>query len=281
MPPQGGCAAAAVSSDAVVGSSTAVIGVILSAGNPDRDTEGRPAGLRAQALKLLLVLGEHAGQVVGKEELQRRVWGDVIVTEDSIVQATGDIRRLLGDDGHALLRTVPRRSYLLSSGDWAGQFEVSEELTRNFPNDPTSHHQRCSSLLRLGRFDESIPACERAIRISPNESRTPIWNGLIGMNEFMRGNYKAAIERARVPATANHNLAFYALFVAVALAHDGQSDAARRAFDEFRQRHPTWDSRRVVRAWLIVDDLAVSSADPKFVVGLQRIVATARELGLP
>jgi hypothetical protein len=101
------------------------------------------------------------------------------------------------------------------------------------------------------------------------------------MSEFMLGNYTAAAERARVPATANHNLAFYALFVAVALAHDGQSDAARRAFDEFRLRHPTWDSRRVVRGWLIVDDPAVSSADPKFVAGLQRIIATARELGLP
>ena len=184
-------------------------------------------------------------------------------------------------DPHAHMTLLARASYLLSSGDWSGQFAVSEELIRNFPNDPTSYHHRCSSLLRLGRFDESIPACERAIRISPNESRTPIWNGLIGMSEFMLGNYKAAAERARVPATANHNVAFYALFVAVALAHDGQSDAARRAFDEFRQRHPTWDSRRVVRGWLIVDDPAVSSADPKFVAGLQRIIATARELGLP
>ena len=77
------------------------------------DRQGRPAGLRAQALKLLLVLGDHVGQVVSKEELQRRVWGDVIVTEDSIVQAIGDIRRLLGDEGHTLLRTVPRRGYLL------------------------------------------------------------------------------------------------------------------------------------------------------------------------
>lgn len=552
------------------------------------DAQGRPVGLRAQALKLLLVLGEHAGQVVGKEELQRRVWGDLIVTEDSIVQAVGDIRRVLGDDGHALLRTVPRRgyllgaaptatlpsgatppsadnpvrpstdsaasagtprpglgrrtwaaalavlalvvalvvagwlpreapvahrslailpfeseepaaadawfadaitadvhtivarwktglevigrgtmqrykgqfadprevgrelgvahvlsgrvrregdrvriavemvetaggrvvwtqpfdihrselpgsigdiaggiakalsielgdivtdhglrldaaqadaedlamrgfsvhlkgisrdnfaqarqyfeqavardsksmrglaglsithsmdvsftwskdpaesmrlskealdrieaidphahltllargSYLLSSGDWAGQFANSEELIRNFPNDPTTYHQRCSSLLRLGRFDEAIPACERAIRISPNESRTPIWNGLIGMNEFMRGNYKAAVERARVPATANANVPFYALLVAVALARDGRADEARATFDEFHKKNPTWNTQRIVRGWLNVDEIAASRADPKFIAGLERIIATARELGL-
>lgn len=184
-------------------------------------------------------------------------------------------------DPHAQLTLLARASYLLSRGDWSGQFAVSEELIRNFPNDPTSHHHRCSSLLRLGRFDESIPACERAIRISPNESRTPVWNGLIGMSEFMLGNYKAAAGRARVPATANHNLPFYELLAAVALAQDGQGDAARRAFDEFRRRHPAWDSRRIVQAWLSVDDPALSSADPKFVAGLQRIIATARELGLP
>jgi TolB-like protein/DNA-binding winged helix-turn-helix (wHTH) protein/tetratricopeptide (TPR) repeat protein len=189
--------------------------------------------------------------------------------------------RLEAIDAHAHMTLLARGSHLLSSGDWAGQFAVSEELIRNFPNDPTSYHHRCSSLLRLGRFDEAIPACERAIRISPNESRTPIWNGLIGMNEFMRGNYKAAAERARVPATANAKVAFYALLMAVALARDGQGDEARRAFDEFRERNPSWDSRRIVRGWLIVDDPAASSADPKFVAGLQRIIATAGELGLP
>ena len=75
--------------------------------------DGRPTELRAQALKVLLILGERAGQVVGKDELMRRVWGDVIVTEDSLVQAIGDIRRVLGDQAHDRIRTVPRRGYLL------------------------------------------------------------------------------------------------------------------------------------------------------------------------
>ena len=78
------------------------------------DAQGRPADLRAQALRVLLVLGERAGQVVGKDELLRRVWGDVVVTEDSLVQAVGDIRRLLGAASHEVLRTVPRRGYLLN-----------------------------------------------------------------------------------------------------------------------------------------------------------------------
>ncbi|MCW5635320.1 MAG: winged helix-turn-helix domain-containing protein, partial [Rubrivivax sp.] len=75
--------------------------------------DGRPVELRAQALRVLLVLGEHAGQVVGKDELMHRVWGDVVVTEDSLVQAVGDIRRALGDHEHRRVRTLPRRGYML------------------------------------------------------------------------------------------------------------------------------------------------------------------------
>lgn len=189
--------------------------------------------------------------------------------------------RIEAIDPHAHMTLLARGSYLLSSGDWAGQFANSEELVRNYPNDPTSYHHRCSSLLRLGRFDESIPACERAIRISPNESRTPIWNGLIGMNEFMRGNYTAAVERARLPATASTSVPFYQLLVAVALARDGRADEARAAFDEFYKKNPTWNAKRIERGWLNVDDIAASRADPRFIAGLERIIATASELGLP
>ena len=77
------------------------------------DASGRPTELRAQALKVLLALGERAGQVVAKGELMQRVWGDVVVTEDSLVQAVGDIRRVIGDAAHQRVRTVPRRGYML------------------------------------------------------------------------------------------------------------------------------------------------------------------------
>jgi TolB-like protein len=43
----------------------------------------------------------------------QRVWPNVVVTEDSLVQAVGDIRRVLGDNAHQLLRTVPRHGYML------------------------------------------------------------------------------------------------------------------------------------------------------------------------
>jgi Flp pilus assembly protein TadD len=184
------------------------------------------------------------------------------------------LARLEAIDPTAHLTLLARASLRLSNSDWAGQLAVADELVRHFPNDPTSYHHRCSSMLRLGRFDEAIPACDRAIRISPQESRTPIWHGLAGMNEFMRGNYAAAAERARM-ATASTKVPFYALLLAAALAHDGRRDEARQVVDEFKRRSPGFDSARAAASW------SATNADPKFVEGRDRIVATVRELGLP
>ena len=73
----------------------------------------QPAGLRKQALEVLLVLGRHAGQVVSKNELMDHVWPDVVVGEGSLTQAIADVRRALGDTEHRLVRNVARRGYML------------------------------------------------------------------------------------------------------------------------------------------------------------------------
>ena len=76
-------------------------------------TDRQPAGLRRQALELLLVLGRRAGQVVSKDELMNLVWPDVVVGEGSLTQAIADVRRALGDTEHRLVRNVARRGYML------------------------------------------------------------------------------------------------------------------------------------------------------------------------
>jgi DNA-binding winged helix-turn-helix (wHTH) protein len=69
--------------------------------------------LRPRAWMVLRFLALHAGRLVGKSELLDEVWADCEVTEDSLVQAVGDIRRALGDSGRTALRTLPRRGYML------------------------------------------------------------------------------------------------------------------------------------------------------------------------
>ncbi len=77
------------------------------------DASGAIVPLRPRAWLVLRFLALHAGRLVGKDELMDEVWADCVVTEDSLVQAVGDVRRALGDAGRTALRTLPRRGYML------------------------------------------------------------------------------------------------------------------------------------------------------------------------
>jgi DNA-binding winged helix-turn-helix (wHTH) protein len=77
------------------------------------DPSGSIVPLRPRAWLVLRFLALHAGRLVSKGELMDEVWADCEVTEDSLVQAIGDVRRALGDIGRTALRTLPRRGYML------------------------------------------------------------------------------------------------------------------------------------------------------------------------
>ena len=77
------------------------------------DRRGVVISLRPRAWLVLRFLAQRAGRLVEKNELLEEVWADCVVTEDSLVQAIGDIRRALGDAGRTALRTLPRRGYIL------------------------------------------------------------------------------------------------------------------------------------------------------------------------
>lgn len=87
--------------------------VLDLAGGELLTADNKVAGLRKQALDVLLVLGAHAGEVVSRDELMRLVWPDVVVGEGSLAQAIVDIRRVLGDSEHRMVRNVARRGYML------------------------------------------------------------------------------------------------------------------------------------------------------------------------
>lgn len=84
-------------------------------------TDGRPAPLRRQALEVLLLLGRQANHVVTKDELMASVWPTVVVGDGSLAAAVADIRRVLGDGEHRLVRNVARRGYMLVPDGGAAQ----------------------------------------------------------------------------------------------------------------------------------------------------------------
>jgi predicted ATPase/DNA-binding winged helix-turn-helix (wHTH) protein len=69
--------------------------------------------LRPKVYEALKYLVENPGRLITKQELIQAVWPDTFVTDDSLVQCTVELRRALEDHNQQLLKTVPRRGYVL------------------------------------------------------------------------------------------------------------------------------------------------------------------------
>ncbi|MFC0407115.1 ATP-binding protein [Roseomonas elaeocarpi] len=92
----------------------------LAAGSVTIDLEGRqaleagqPLQLGSRAFDILALLVEHAGEVVSKEEIFRRVWGDLHVEEANLRVHVTALRKALGDGQgeRRFIVNVPGRGY--------------------------------------------------------------------------------------------------------------------------------------------------------------------------
>jgi len=69
--------------------------------------------LRPKSLLLLTYFVQNPGRVIAKDELVQAVWPNTFVSDDSLSQCLKDIRASLGSDAEGLIRTIPRRGYVL------------------------------------------------------------------------------------------------------------------------------------------------------------------------
>jgi TolB-like protein len=69
--------------------------------------------LRIQTAAVLRLLADMQGSVVSKDKIMSTVWPGIAVTDDSLVQCVAEIRKALGDSDHAIVKTIPKRGYLL------------------------------------------------------------------------------------------------------------------------------------------------------------------------
>jgi DNA-binding winged helix-turn-helix (wHTH) protein len=77
---------------------------------------GHSLRLQEKPFQLLAILLETPGEVVSKEELQKRLWPDVTVDADAgLGEAVYKLRQALGDSVQAprYIETVPKRGYRL------------------------------------------------------------------------------------------------------------------------------------------------------------------------
>ena len=80
------------------------------------DSAGGVRKLRPKSFDMLCFLLQRPGQVVAKDDLLLGVWGHTNLDDDGLTQCARDIRVALDDTSRVLLKTIPRRGYLLEAG---------------------------------------------------------------------------------------------------------------------------------------------------------------------
>ncbi|MCL4186913.1 MAG: winged helix-turn-helix domain-containing protein [Rhodobacteraceae bacterium] len=174
-----------------------------------------PVHLRAKSFGVLRHLALNPGRVVGKDELFHTLWAGIAVTEDTLTQSIREVRAALGTAGAAMLRTVPRRGYVLDlsvPGSEAGAAAVASAPCRDPApcgrhtrprrrradrRDRRGDHPRCRPLRPSARDRPAfgLPVPPRHDR--PGGGRAPAGGGL-----FRRGNGATHRERSAAFAGA-------------------------------------------------------------------------------
>lgn len=87
-------------------------GFRLDLANKQLLQQGQVVPLTPKVFDTLVLLVEHAGQLVEKDEFMRRVWPAVVVEESALAENISRIRRALQeDDEHRFIATVHKRGY--------------------------------------------------------------------------------------------------------------------------------------------------------------------------
>lgn len=77
--------------------------------------QGKRIRLQEQPFRLLIILIEHAGEVVSKAEIQRRIWNEntFVDFDSSLRVAIAKLREALGDDAESphYIESIPKRGY--------------------------------------------------------------------------------------------------------------------------------------------------------------------------
>ena len=84
------------------------------------EKNGTPIKIGSRALDILITLLEHAPEVVGKRDLMRRVWGQLVVDEVSLRFHVAALRKRLGDSSVSYVTNIPGRGYCFAGPvSWA------------------------------------------------------------------------------------------------------------------------------------------------------------------
>lgn len=114
--------------------------------------------LDPRPMQVLVFLARHAGQVLNQRQIEQAVWGDVLVTTNSVYQCITQLRKALGDDAKQpqYIQTIPRKGYrLIATLEW---LDLGSVVTEPAPILETS----------------SAPTADEAATVTPIEAKAPV-----------------------------------------------------------------------------------------------------------
>ena len=151
--------------------------------------------LRPKAFRVLRFLLENSRRLVSKAELHDAVWERAVVTDDSLAHCVADIRRALGDSDFEMIKTVPRRGYILDHAVHREAEALAEASARRnrltFRPGAVAAGLAAALLLLLGagRFVELPPAAADAGGDAAAPQAEPPDTGIDAFNEHERGRF--------------------------------------------------------------------------------------------
>ena len=125
--------------------------------------KGEELALRPKSFQMLQYFVENADRLIDRDELMHVVWPDVIVSDDSIAQCIGEIRRVLGGDGQRYLRTVQRRGYRFAG-------PVHSMAVTDAPEP--SRHRPCAEIDQAASRPVAGSSHDRRAAVSEHEWRS-------------------------------------------------------------------------------------------------------------
>jgi DNA-binding winged helix-turn-helix (wHTH) protein len=90
-------------------------GFVLDLARGTLSRDGWEIPLRRRSFELLRMLAENSGRLLSRDAINAAVWPDIVTTDENIAQCVSEVRRAIGDDARAVLRTLPRRGYLFTA----------------------------------------------------------------------------------------------------------------------------------------------------------------------
>lgn len=139
---------------------------------------GEEINLRSQSSIVLRHLTKNLGGLVTRDDLIAAVWPNIAVTDDSLTQCISDIRKALGDQNRTILKTVPKRGYILR-GEYVATIIPSPGLSQFNEIEQQYTGTRKVALAGIGATEtaqtliNNLPATLRPETAKTNDAGTP------------------------------------------------------------------------------------------------------------